>query len=180
MDTQQPIALVLGATGRLGRALVEAFAHGGWQVRAQMRNADRWRGKSWPDGVEPWFCDAYVAMALNQAAQGVSVIINTLNPPYDQWKHNAEILAENALSAAHNSGALLLFPGNIYNFGRELPEQLHEDTPHVGNTIKGKIRIAMEDRLREAAAEGVNCVVVLHRGLLRRGCAWFLARSCNH
>lgn len=160
MVKQQSTVLVLGASGRLGRPLVAAFAREGWRVRAQMRDASRWQGKSWPDGVEPWLCNANQANDLIQAAQGATVLINALNPPYDQWKDNALLLANNAIAAALASGALLLFPGNIYNFGRELPEHLTEDTPQLGNTSKAAIRIAMEQSLREAAAEGVNSVVL--------------------
>ncbi len=158
MIQQQPRVLVLGANGRLGRALVVAFATAGWRVRAQMRNPQPWQRKIWPNGVEPWFCDATEAAAVCRAAEGSEVLVNALNPLYSEWKHNALLLSENALSAARASGALLMFPGNVYNFGKHLPESLHETTLQVGNTNKGQIRITMEAALHAAAGDGVNCV----------------------
>lgn len=160
MERQQSLVLVLGATGRLGRAVVVAFAREGWRVRAQLRGVQRWQEREWPEGVEPCYCNGYQRDELAAAAEGAAVIVNALNPPYDQWQEKALPLAESALSAARASRALLIFPGNIYNYGSELPEVLHEDTPQVANTSKAAIRIEMESRLHAAAGEGVNCVVL--------------------
>ena len=173
--SQQQKVLVLGANGRLGRSVVAAFAAAGWQVRAQTRNPARWQSKSWPNGVEPWCCDAMDETAVCRAAEGADVIVNALNPLYTQWQDKAVRLGENALAAARASGALLLFPGNIYNFGKRLPESLPADTPQVGNTAKAQIRIAMERTMRAAASEGVNSVVLRagdYFGGAERG-AWF-------
>lgn len=160
MNAQQPMVVVLGANGRLGRSLVNAFAAANWRVRAQMRDQNRWRDGIWPEDIEPWFCDAHDGAALCRSVEGADVVVNALNPLYTQWKHQALLLATNALAAARSSGATLLFPGSLYNFGSHLPERLHEDTPQVGNTPKGKMRIAMEAALRGAAADGVNSIVL--------------------
>jgi nucleoside-diphosphate-sugar epimerase len=175
MGQQQSLVIVLGANGRFGRSVVEAFAAAGWQVRAQMRNPDRWQAKAWPNGVVPCFCDAHDRAALCRAADGAQVVVNALNPLYTEWQQYARALGENALAAARASGALLLFPGNVYNFGKRLPEQLLAQTPQVGNTAKAKIRIEMEAALQAAAADGVDSVVLRagdYFGGARRG-AWF-------
>ncbi len=160
MNEQRPLVVVMGANGRLGRSLVEAFATAGWRVRAQVRGQSRWHGNGWPDAVTPWYCDAHDGAALCRAAEGAEVVVNALNPLYTQWETHALPLAANALAAARSSGALLMFAGNVYNFGNQLPEQLHEQTPQVGNTPKARIRIEMEQALRAASGDGVDSVVL--------------------
>lgn len=151
--------LILGAAGRIGQVLATAFADAGWQVRAQSR-------KPLPDAlaarpqVRALRCDAGDAAALIAAAQGASVIVNALNPPYTEWDRLALPLADTALAVARASGALLMLPGNVYNFGRELPPVLTPATPERGDTPKARTRIEMEARLAAAAADGVDSVVI--------------------
>ena len=151
--------LILGAAGRIGQVLTAAFADAGWQVRAQAR-------KALPDAlvnhprVQAVRCDATDRPALIQAAQGASVVVNALNPLYTEWDRLALPLADVALQVARASGALLMLPGNVYNFGRELPPLLSSTTPERGDTPKARIRIEMEARLAAAALEGVDSVVI--------------------
>jgi len=149
--------LILGAAGRIGQALVNAFADAGWAVRAQAR-------KPLPAAlaaraqVQAVRCDALDAPALRVAAQGAQVIIHALNPPYTQWDKLALPLAEAAIGLARDSGALLMLPGNVYNFGRELPELLSPTTPERGDTPKARTRIEIEARM--AAEPALNSVVI--------------------
>jgi nucleoside-diphosphate-sugar epimerase len=150
--------LILGAAGRLGQLLCTAFADAGWTVRAQARKAlpaalaDDAR-------IAPVHCDALDAASLDAAARGAAVLVNALNPPYTEWNRLALPLADAALAAARASGALLMLPGNVYNFGRELPPRLTPDTPERGDVPKARLRIEMESRMA-AAGEGVDSVVL--------------------
>ncbi len=148
--------LILGANGRFGRAAVAAFAAAGWRVRAQTRRA----GAPWPMGVEEWRCDALDAPAVARAADGAAVVVNGLNPLYTEWERLARPLADAALAAARGSGALLMSPGVIYNFGRKLPPALDEQTPQLPDTPKARIRIGIERAVASATADGVNSVVL--------------------
>lgn len=151
--------LILGAAGRIGQVLASAFAEAGWDVRAQARKplpsalAGRPR-------VQPIRCDATDVAALATAAQGAAVVVNALNPPYTEWDRLALPLGDAALAAARASGALLMLPGNVYNFGRELPPLLTGATPERGDTPKARIRIELEARLAAAAGDGVDSVVI--------------------
>ena len=151
--------LILGAAGRIGQVIALAFANAGWQVRAQARKAlpAALHGHT---RVQPVTCDATDVAALTAAAHGVSVIVNALNPPYIEWDRLAQPLADCARSIARASGALLMLPGNVYNFGREMPGLLTPATPEVGNTAKARIRIEMERRLAAAASVGLDSVVI--------------------
>jgi nucleoside-diphosphate-sugar epimerase len=151
--------LILGAAGRIGQVMALAFANAGWQVRAQARKAlpGALQGQA---RVQPVRCDATDVAALSAAAQGASVIVNALNPVYTEWERLAQPLADAALAVARASGALLMLPGNVYNFGREMPALLTPTTPEAGNTPRARIRIEMERRLAAAAGEGVDSVVI--------------------
>ncbi len=157
--TMSSTVLILGAAGRIGQVLASAFADAGWQVRAQAR-------KPLPDSlasrarVQAVRCDATDQAALIEAAHGASVIVNALSPLYTAWDRLALPLADVALNVARASGALLMLPGNVYNFGRELPPQLTSATPERGDTPKARIRIEMEARLAAAGLHGADSVVI--------------------
>jgi nucleoside-diphosphate-sugar epimerase len=154
-DTRGSV-LVLGANGHFGRAVTSAFAEAGWQVRTFVRRPNPRQVR----GVEPVIGDARDAGAISQAAKGMAVVVNALNPPYTKWRKLARPLAANALAAAETNSALLMFPGNVYNYGRTLPPVLDELTPQFPDTSKAEIRIEIEQQLRAAAVRGVNSVVV--------------------
>ena len=159
-ETRMPsTVLILGAAGRIGQALALAFANAGWQVRAQARKALPAALQGHPR-VAPVTCDATDLPALPTAAQGANVVVNALNPPYTEWGRLALPLADAALAVARSSGALLMLPGNVYNFGREMPALLTLATPEAGNTPNARIRIEMERRLAAAANDGVDSVVI--------------------
>lgn len=171
MTDSTSTVLILGAHGRLGQAVTAAFAAAGWRVRAQSRRPDA----RWPAGVEGVLCDALSREQVRRAAQGAQVIVNALNPPYTQWQRQAPALAASALAAAEASGALLMFPGNVYNFGMNLPPRLDDATPEIADHHRARIRIGIERQMQAAAARGVDSVVVragdFFGGALRG--AWF-------
>ncbi|MBC7995302.1 MAG: NAD(P)H-binding protein [Rhizobacter sp.] len=149
--------LILGAAGRIGQALVSAFAEAGWSVRAQARKPLPTALAAHPR-VQAVRCDALDAHALRAAAQGVQVVIHALNPPYTQWDKLALPLLDAAIGAARESGALLMLPGNVYNFGSDLPARLSPGTPQRGDTPKARLRIETESRM--ATTPGLRSVVI--------------------
>ena len=153
------IVLILGAAGRIGQVLASTFADAGWAVLAQARKPLPAALAGHPR-VRPVRCDATDVAALSAAAQGATVIVNALNPLYTEWARLAQPLADAALDAARASGALLMLPGNVYNFGRELPPLLTPATVERSDTPKARIRIELEARLGAAAHDGVDSVVI--------------------
>ena len=151
--------LILGAAGRVGQVLANAFADAGWNVRAQARKPLPAALAAHPC-VRAVRCDATDVAALTTAAQGASTIVNALNPLYTEWERLALPLADTALAVAKASGALLMLPGNVYNFGRELPPLLTPTTPERGDVPKARIRIELEARMAAAAGAGVDSVVI--------------------
>jgi nucleoside-diphosphate-sugar epimerase len=161
--------LILGANGRLGVAAVRAFREAGWAVTAQARSAPR---APLPAGTTALACDALDADRLAMAARDSSVIVNALNPNYARWDTLLPPLTRAVMQVAEASGALLMLPGNVYNFGRELPADLTEDTPFVADTPKAAQRIELERAMADGAARGVNSVVIRAGDFLGEGETW--------
>ena len=149
--------LVLGAAGRLGHMAAEAFRDAGWTVASLVRPGSAARAPAGTDVVELHALDH---AAVCTAARGADVILHALNPLYTDWSRQALPLAYSAISAAETTGATLLFPGNLYNYGSPLPPVIDENTPMRPSSHKGQLRVAIEDRIAEAAERGVRTIIV--------------------
>jgi nucleoside-diphosphate-sugar epimerase len=149
--------LILGAAGRFGRVAAEAFRDSGWDVASLVLPRSAARIAS---GTAPVEADARDRQAVSAAAQGADLILHALNPPLTDWHELALPLAYVAIEAAEASGATLLFPGNVYNYGRGMPEVLDETTPMQPSSRKGELRVIIERRMQEAADRGVRTIVL--------------------
>lgn len=147
--------LVLGARGRLGYAAAEAFRDAGWRVKGLVRPGRAAHVPHRVEAVEAVTRDEAVA-----AAQGCDVVLNALNPVITGWQQHALSLAYGAIAAAEGSGATLLFPGNVWNYGRDMPAVLDESTPMQPTTRKGAMRVEIEHRIREATDRGMQAIVL--------------------
>ena len=155
-------ALVLGATGAAGQAVARAFLERGWKVRALHRDPERARqGREALAGVDWSRGDAMQRAQVAGAAHGADVIFHGVNPPgYRNWRELAPPMLQNTIAAAQESGARILFPGNIYNFGPDAWPLVHEDSPQHPKTRKGAIRVMLEECLRRAAGAGARSIVL--------------------
>ena len=132
-------ALILGANGRFGGTLANAFwQEPGWHVRIFDRRTDD----------------------LESAAQGVDVIVNGWSPPYDRWAAELPGLTEKVISAARSSGARIVFPGNLYVYGAGSGPALSHATPHLAENPLGLIRREIEAMYRDAGVP----VLILRAG----------------
>jgi len=154
-------ALVLGATGGIGGELTQALLRRGWTVRALHRDPAK-AAQTQAHAALQWVAgDALEADSVVRAAQGASLIVHAVNPPgYRRWEALVLPMLESTLRAARASGARILLPGNLYNYGADAFADPHEGAPQHPVTRKGAVRVAMERRLREAAADGVRSLVV--------------------
>ena len=156
------IALIIGATGGIGSAVASALMARGWRVRALTRDGARARRDFARLGAVEWIeGDAMHAGAVVAAAAGAQLILHGANPPgYRNWRDLVLPMLESSIAAARASGARLVLPGTIYNFAPEDGPLLDERTPQRPTTRKGRIRVAMEQRLAQAAASGVRSLVI--------------------
>ena len=149
---------VLGAKGRVGHAAARAFLNHGYDVIAVTRDGVLPAGL---EGAIARGADAMNREAVIEATRGADIIFNGLNPLYPDWPKRAMPMARNAIAAAKAHGATHLFPGNVYNYGREIPPVASDTTPFFPTTRKGAIRIEMEKLFAEAAeSDGVQTLIL--------------------
>ncbi|HEX2673689.1 MAG TPA: NAD(P)H-binding protein [Polyangiaceae bacterium] len=155
-------ALVIGATGGVGSEIARVLVARGFRVRALHRDPAQAKVRMASLGAVEWLPgDAMNAEDVLRASAGVSLVVHAANPPgYRNWKGLALPMLENSIAAARAAGARLVFPGTVYNFGPETFPLVDESAPQRPKTRKGAIRVAMEQRLMQAAREGVPVLIV--------------------
>lgn len=151
-------ALILGATGGIGREVASALNRHGWQVNAMHRDP----GRAASGGHTPWIHwlkgDAMNVPEVTRAAEGASVIVHAVNPPgYRNWGQLVIPMIESSIAAARTHGARVLLPGTIYNYGPDAFPTLRVDSPQQPLTRKGRIRVELERRLQDS---GVRALIV--------------------
>lgn len=172
--TDWRIALVLGATGGIGGEMARRLRTDGWIVRALHRDPARVTaaqdGPAWLHG------DALRTADVVGAAAGASLIVHAVNPPgYRNWGQLVLPMLDSTIAAARISGARILLPGTVYNYGPDAFPLIDEDAPQHPTTRKGAIRVEMERRLRLAVADGVRTLIVRAGDFFgpRAGNNWF-------
>ena len=154
------IALVLGATGGVGGAIARALADHGWTVRAMVRNAAKAEANWTATGPVPHFIpgDAMVqGNVVRAATEGgpADVIVHAVNPPgYRDWDKLVLPMIDNTIAAARAAGgARVVLPGTVYNYDPAITPVIDADTPQTATSRKGRIRVALEQRLKDTAPE---------------------------
>jgi len=157
----QRIALIVGATGGVGRETARALLERGWTVRALHRAPEQAARRGAGLAIDWVKGDAMRTGDVVAAAVGAQVVVHAANPPgYRNWKGLALPMLESSIAAAKAARARLVLPGTVYNFGPDAPMLVDESVPQKPVTRKGKIRVAMEQRLEQAAGEGVPVLIV--------------------
>jgi len=152
-------ALVLGATGGVGGEIARQLQAAGWKVTALKRGSP---GPAASSNQIAWIAgDAFARTDVVSAAQGASVIVHAVNPPgYRNWSQLVLPMMDNSLAAATATGATVVLPGTVYNYGPDAFPVLREDSPQHPRTRKGAIRVQMEQRLQAFAQRGGRALVV--------------------
>jgi nucleoside-diphosphate-sugar epimerase len=173
-ENETRIALILGATGGIGGTVAKRLAAAGWHIRALNRDAAKAQasepGYEWRQG------DAMNASDVITAADGADIIVHAVNPPgYRNWGKLVLPMIDSTIAAAKATGATVVLPGTIYNFGPDAFPVLREHSPQNPVTSKGAIRVELEARLKAASDEGVRTIVVRAGDFFGPGAAnnWF-------
>ena len=112
-------------------------------MRALNRNPDAVKER---DGLDWRRGDAMSPADVTAAAEGATLIVHAVNPPgYRDWDKLVLPMLDSTIAAARASGAPILLPGTIYNYGPDAFPLLAEDSPQHPTTRKGAIRVEMEE-----------------------------------
>ncbi len=144
-------ALVLGASGGMGYAIVHELVGRGVETVAFARNEERLNSLFGNiPGVSIVPGDVANLEDLQEAADGVDVIFHAMNIPYEQWESSLATLVKNILAVAELVGAKLAVVDNIYAFGRSGGKKITEDHLKNPHTKKGKIRLQTENIIKSS------------------------------
>ena len=139
-----------------------ALLHHGWAVVGMARDLARRPATADPLANATWITgDATNADDVSRAAKGVQAIVPAVNPPgYRNWDRLVLPMIDNSIAAAKATGARIVLPGTIYNYGDDAFPVLVEDSPQNPVTRKGRIRVELERRLEAGTREGTPALIV--------------------
>lgn len=140
--------VVLGAGGGLGRNAVDAALAAGHEVRAMVRDPKR---VALPAAVEVIAGDAARADDVARAMTGMHAALFCVNPPISDWLTAFPPLVASAIEGARRTGARLVFPANVWIYGRGKPGDLiAEDRAPAPISKRGAMRAEHEAQIRGA------------------------------
>lgn len=144
-------AIVLGATGGMGYALVRELVERGAHVKAFARNEAKLRKLFHHiEQVEIISGNAFSICDLNGAVKESELIFNAINLPYGDWSKKLKTLTENIIKVAKENAAKLAIVDNIYSYGRNPGSKILETMSKNPHTKKGKLRLEMEQLYKES------------------------------
>jgi len=144
-------ALVLGATGGIGFALVRELRERGIDVVAFARKKEKLnRLFQYDQGVTIYSGDVLTKGDILDAVDGTDVIFHAVSFPYSEWKEKHLACLELLIQAAEKEQTKIVFADNIYAYGRQPVSKTIETTKKEPHTRKGKIRLEMESRLKSS------------------------------
>ncbi|OBI20788.1 hypothetical protein A5713_13565 [Mycobacterium sp. E2497] len=141
-------AVVFGAGSGLGGEIARQYAAQGRPVRGVTRS-----GTGIPEGVENHRADLLNRSAAIAACRKASVIHLAANVAYPDWLSTFPVMVDNAIAAAQDTAAKLVFTDNLYAYG-PVDGRFDERTPERPVGPKEKLRARLGRSLLEAHADG--------------------------
>jgi nucleoside-diphosphate-sugar epimerase len=143
------LQVVLGATGGVGQAIVQALAAQGAQVRAVNRSGRA----SVPASVEVVAADLTNRESTRAACQGATIVYHCAGLPYHQWATYMPVMLDNIISAVGATGAILVYTDNCYMYA-PTSQPLTEESLQAPVSRKGKLRKHLAETILAAHALG--------------------------
>ena len=122
-----------------------------------------------PDGVSALVTGDMPDIKSTAKLQNIDVVVHAMNPAYTNaaWTTHVPAMMASAIEIALSLNACLMFPGNVYNFGEDMPKtpkMLDESTLQRPTTVKGKLRVDAELALKHATQTSDLRAVVIRAG----------------
>ncbi|MFD1206089.1 SDR family NAD(P)-dependent oxidoreductase [Sporosarcina contaminans] len=144
-------ALVLGASGGMGYAIVNELSSRGVEVTAFARSEQKLNHLY---GERPEITiqtgDIFNLHDVIAASENTDIIFQAANIPYPEWEDNLLPFIGNVLKAAETQQTKLILIENIYAYGKSTGAKMTENTPKQPTTKKGKIRLQVEQMVKQS------------------------------
>ncbi len=151
-------ALIMGINGSFGGYVAQALVAEGWQLKVLIRDVTklpkRFKGADIVQG------DASCIDDVRTAMKGAEIVVYGISPANYDWENTALPWLDITATVAEEKGLKLIFPGNVYVFNPADSVNFNEDSRIAPICSKGKIRKAMEERLKVASTNGVKVVII--------------------
>ncbi|NQZ33610.1 MAG: NAD(P)H-binding protein [Oceanospirillaceae bacterium] len=157
---KQKTVLVLGANGGFGSHMVHELLSHGYQVKCLVRDPNKLNDSLMGIDIKVIKGDAANISEVTQAAQGCEILVYAINMPYAQWQQKSLSTLEVSVRLSEKNNMTLIFPGNVYIHNPAHGPNFSESSSHQPVTKKGKIRQAMELRLKRASHNGAKILII--------------------
>ncbi len=138
-------AIVIGATGGTGAAIVEELVKRGIPVIAFGRSRTKLEQLAARIGNPPHLSlaigDAFQTDDVETASRGADVLFHCANVPYHELEERLLPLGKAIMKAADRLGLKVVVVDGIYPYGRRQEELVTEDHPKEPHTRKGRSRL---------------------------------------
>ncbi|WP_208590278.1 SDR family NAD(P)-dependent oxidoreductase [Gracilibacillus suaedae] len=149
-------AMVLGASGGMGQAIVRELVNRKIEVVAFARNEAKLQTLfGHDDRVAIYPGDAQNKDELKKGLPDIDVIFHALNVPYSQWEQKLEKIMNNVVELAKEKNIKLAIVDNVYAYGEGNGKEIREDYPKQPHTKKGKIRLRLEKIVKNSGVSAL-------------------------
>ena len=151
--------VVFGATGSYGCAIVKALQKRKKNIVAVCRNEQKATGM-FSGNVEIVNADIMDKDQVMRSCEGASFVYLGFNFPYSDWEKKYRESIRNVMSGCSRKDVLIVFPGNVYGYGKFNTVPVPENHPLNARSRKGIIRNRIELDLIENHRKGKFRVVI--------------------
>jgi nucleoside-diphosphate-sugar epimerase len=135
--------VVFGATGAYGYSVSRQLIENGYKVKVIARDAGK-AAALLPENVEIAEADVMKEDKISMVCKGASVLYLGHNFPYSQWKNHYIKSILNILEGCKGTRPLVVFPGNVYGYGKFQRLPVDESHPLNARSEKGILRNQIE------------------------------------
>ncbi|MFV2013966.1 MAG: NmrA family NAD(P)-binding protein [Candidatus Heimdallarchaeota archaeon] len=154
---------VLGATGVLGKAVVDELIKANFSVKILVRDIEKYKSlypsENFPGKVNVVQGDLDTNQSLATVLEFVDIIFVCFNTEFYKWESDMIRWIDRIANLASALEARIVYPGCIYNFGIK-SDFLTEEDEQNSPTELGQLKISIETRLYRAALEGAKLTIV--------------------
>ncbi|WP_336469857.1 NAD-dependent epimerase/dehydratase family protein [Bacillus massiliigorillae] len=140
-------AVVLGASGGMGYALVEELRARKIKTVAAARNLEKLQAYFPSQDIIKASIDVFDLASLIQETKDCTHFFLTVNISYSKWEKDLPIIFGNVITAATKNNAKIILVDNIYAYGESNNNIVSEETLMQPHTKKGKIRLQLANML---------------------------------
>jgi nucleoside-diphosphate-sugar epimerase len=151
MNIDNRLHVVLGASGGLGSAVVQALVGQDKRVRAVFRTSSK--GINFGNQVEVVRADIADPYQVGTICEGASVIYHCTNAPYTEWINALPPMMAGVIAGAETSGATVVYGDNLYMYG-QVAELIIPDLSNKATGQKGIVRAKLATDLMKAHHSG--------------------------